>query len=204
DLNTPVTGMNMILEGIQDGFFPLDNNTVASLKKENDTLMSRIASVSYYSYLLSPDAKCSKKEMGLLSAAEDVKNSTKSDIRIDIDPDVTIYADQDLVSRAFQEVVKNAMEYRIGDEEPRWMARLTDEALVVTVSNRGKLPDPLPQFFEPWARGDSSRTQGGSGLGLSIVYQIMELHKGKVSIREEKGIVYVEMSFPFFDYVSVV
>ena len=204
DLNTPVTGMNMILEGIQDGFFPLNNETVASLKKENDTLMSRIASVSYYSYLLSPDAKCSKKEISLRSAAEEVKATTKSDIRIDIDPDVVIYADPDLASRAFREVVKNAMEYRIGSEEPIWMARITDEELVVTVSNRGKLPDPLPQFFEPWARGDSSRTQGGSGLGLSIVYQIMELHKGKVSIREDKAIVYVEMSFPLFDYVSVV
>ena len=204
DLNTPVTGMNMILEGVQDGFFPLDENTIASLKKENDTLMSRIASVSYYSYLLSPDAKCNKKEMELLVTAEEVKTAAKSDIRIDIDPSVILYADPDLTARAFKEVVKNAMEYRIGDDSPRWMAKITDEYLVVTVSNRGKLPDPLPQFFEPWARGDSSRTQGGSGLGLSIVYQIMELHGGKVSIREEKGIVYVEMSFPFFDYVSVV
>ena len=102
------------------------------------------------------------------------------------------------------EVLKNSIEYRTGNEKPEWRAVVTDDYLVVTISNHGRLPDPLPQFFEPWARGDASRTQGGSGLGLSIVYQIMELHGGKVSIREEDGIVFVDMSFPFFDYVSVV
>ena len=53
------------------------------------------------------------------------------------------------------------------------------------------------RFYVPFGRK-------GSGLGLSIVYQIMELHRGKVSIWEENGKVYVEMLFPFLDYVSVV
>ena len=204
DLNTPVTSMNMLLEGIQDGMFPLNNETINALKKENDTLMSRIASVSYYSYLLSPDAKCEKKEMNLLSEAQNVASMAKADVSFDIDENMTIYADEKLASRAFLEVVKNSIEYRTGSDMPTWKAMITDDYLVVTISNHGHLPDPLPQFFEPWARGDASRTQGGSGLGLSIVYQIMELHGGKVSIREENGEVFVDMSFPFFDYVSVV
>ena len=204
DLNTPVTSMNMLLEGIQDGMFPLNEDTVKALKKENDTLMSRIASVSYYSYLLSPDAKCEKSEMSLKTEAENVVMTAKADADIKISDDMTIYGDEKLVSRAFIEVLKNAIEYRTGSDNPLWRATVTDDYLVVTISNRGRLPDPLPQFFEPWARGDASRTQGGSGLGLSIVYQIMELHGGKVSIKEEDGIVSVDMSFPFFDYVSVV
>ena len=204
DLNTPVTSINMLLEGIQDGMFPLDQETIKALKKENDTLMSRISSVSYYSYLLSPDAKCEKREMNLLSEANSVMLSAKAEAKLKINEDMVIYADEKLVSRAFLEVLNNAIEYRSDKEDPEWNARLTDESLIVTISNHGHLPDPLPQFFEPWARGDASRTQGGSGLGLSIVYQIMELHGGKVSIREENGVVYVDMSFPFFDYVSVI
>ena len=204
DLNTPVTSMNMLLEGIQDGLFPLNDDTIKALKKENDTLMNRIASVSYYSYLLSPDAKCEKKEMSLRVEAENVTVGVNSEVAIDVDDNMIIYADEKLVSRAFLEVFKNAIEYRIGSDKPVLRARVTDDYLIVTISNQGHLPDPLPQFFEPWARGDASRTQGGSGLGLSIVYQIMELHGGKVSIREENGMVFVDMSFPFFDYVSVV
>ena len=204
DLNTPVTSINMLLEGIQDGMFPLDQETIKALKKENDTLMSRISSVSYYSYLLSPDAKCEKREMNLLSEAKSVLLSAKAEAKLKINEDMVIYADEKLVSRAFLEVLNNAIEYRSDKEDPEWNAQLTDESLIVTISNHGHLPDPLPQFFEPWARGDASRTQGGSGLGLSIVYQIMELHGGKVSIREENGVVYVDMSFPFFDYVSVI
>ena len=204
DLNTPVTGMNMILEGIQDGMFPVNNETIAALKKENDTLMSRIASVAYYSYLLSPDAKCSKKEINLLSEVIEVLISMNSDVTCLVDTETVVYADSSLLSRALKEVFKNAMEYRMGTRKPIIRTEMKDEYLSILVENEGKLPDPLPQFFEPWARGDSSRTQGGSGLGLSIVYQIMELHRGKVSIWEENGKVYVEMLFPFLDYVSVV
>ncbi|MCI7605168.1 MAG: HAMP domain-containing histidine kinase [Spirochaetales bacterium] len=204
DLNTPVTSMNMLLEGIQDGMFPLNDETIKLLKKENDTLMSRIASVSYYSYLLSPDAKCEKRKLNLLSEATNTALSAKAEVDIRVEEDASIYADEKLLSRAFLEVLKNAIEYGIGCDKPIWKATATDEYMVVTISNHGHLPDPLPQFFEPWARGDASRTQGGSGLGLSIVYQIMELHGGKVSIREENGEVFVDMSFPFFDYVSVV
>lgn len=203
DLNTPVTSMNIILEGIQDGMFPITEETVAMLKKENDTLQSRIASVSYYSFLLSPDAKCDKKEINLYSQSLDISMMTKAELDIEIGKDTILYADEKLVSRAFLEVVKNALEYRIGDEPPKLKAMEVEDYLSVTVSNRGKLPDPLPQFFEPWARGDESRTQGGSGLGLSIVYQIMELHGGKVSIREEGGEVFVEMLFPLFDYTAI-
>ena len=127
-----------------------------------------------------------------------------SDVTCQVDADTVVYADSSLLSRALKEVFKNAMEYRMGTRKPIIRTEMKDEYLSILVENEGKLPDPLPQFFEPWARGDSSRTQGGSGLGLSIVYQIMELHRGKVSIWEENGKVYVEMLFPFLDYVSVV
>ena len=66
----------------------------------------------------------------------------------------------------------------------------------IVIQNSGHLPNPLPQFFEPWARGDASRTEGGSGLGLPIVYQIMELHSGAVKIWEEAGSVFVKLVFP--------
>ncbi len=100
--------------------------------------------------------------------------------------------------------MQNAIEYRTGDNPPVITTGEEGNNLVIEIVNDGNLPDPLPLFFEPWSRGDQSRTSGGSGLGLSIVYQIMELHNGTVDITGEDGKVKVTLEFPCLDYVSVV
>jgi signal transduction histidine kinase len=51
------------------------------------------------------------------------------------------------------------------------------------VINQGQVSeDTLAHAFEPWFRGDTSRSQAGSGMGLSIVRQVMELHHGTVQM----------------------
>ena len=56
---------------------------------------------------------------------------------------------------------------------------------VISVKNKGRIETDLENdFFEPWTRGDWSRTSGGSGLGLQIVATIMYLHKGGISLRQ--------------------
>lgn len=196
DLNTPVTSMNILLDGAKDGFFPINDMLINSLKKENDTLTARIASVSYYSYLLSPEVKCIPQVMTLMEVADSALQSSGADFLVEFSLESYVYADPDLAQRAILEVLKNASAYNIGDEIPTIDALERDDRTIVTITNRGKLPDPLPQFFEPWARGDESRTAGGSGLGLPIVYQIMELHSGSVSIIESEGYVAVTLTFP--------
>jgi PAS domain S-box-containing protein len=44
-------------------------------------------------------------------------------------------------------------------------------------------PDQLAEVFEPFVQGeqDAARTQGGLGLGLSLVQQLVALHNGEVS-----------------------
>ncbi len=197
DLNTPVTSMNLLLNGAVDGMFPINDALINAIKVENDTLKSRIASVTYYSYLMSPDVKCEKKEIGLINAADEILQSGRYRIKLEFSPELVVYADTSLLSRALEEVVKNAVAYKSDDSEPVWRSEVKDNKTIISIENAGTLPDPLPQFFEPWSRGDKSRTgEGGSGLGLSIVYQIMELHGGSVAIKENNGIVRVTLEFP--------
>ena len=188
--------MNLLLSGAEDGMFPVDDKLIAAIKNENDTLKSRIASVTYYSYLMSPDVKCQRSEVSLINAADEVLQSGKHRIRLEFSPELTVYADPALLSRALSEVIDNADSYKEGDEMPVWKGERNGGKTVLCIENRGRLPRPLPQFFEPWARGDDSRTEGGSGLGLSIVYQIMELHNGSVSIAEKDGTVITSLEFP--------
>lgn len=192
DLNTPVTSMNMLLSAAQDGLCPLDQKLVSSLIAENNILMSRIASVAFYSRLLSPDLRLDilcfslKNLIAEFSLDEDEYYVSVSDVEIK--------GDYSLIRRAVSECLKNAQEYKT---EGHVDVSTREEAgyHLLQISNVGSLPEPRPQFFEPWARGDESRHNGGSGLGLPIVYQIMELHAGKVDITEEGGIVTTTLKF---------
>jgi PAS domain S-box-containing protein len=56
-------------------------------------------------------------------------------------------------------------------------------------TGRGISPDFLPQMFERFRQADSSssRRQGGLGLGLSLVRQLVELHGGRVTATSQVG-----------------
>lgn len=55
-----------------------------------------------------------------------------------------------------------------------------DYALEVRDHGPGIPPDDLPKIFERFYRATTSRTMPGSGLGLSIVHDIAQLHGGTV------------------------
>ena len=195
DLNTPVTSLNILINGALDGVFPLDRKLLLDMQKENDCLMQRIRSVAYYSYLLSPDARVEKTALSARDSIMDALQACGMDCSVSGE-DAVLAADPRLLQRALTELLDNASAYSDGGSLPSASVSVSDDAVMICISNSGHLPDPLPQFFEPWARGDASRTEGGSGLGLPIVYQIMELHGGSVVIGERDGTVSVTLSFP--------
>jgi len=59
--------------------------------------------------------------------------------------------------------------------------RLSDGALVVDDEGPGIAENDLPHVFDRFWRADESRAMPGSGLGLSIVAQVVERHAGTVT-----------------------
>ena len=53
----------------------------------------------------------------------------------------------------------------------------------------GISPEDLPYIFEHFYRGDKSRDRksGGSGIGLAIVKQLVEIHGGRVVVTSKLG-----------------
>jgi two-component system OmpR family sensor kinase len=61
--------------------------------------------------------------------------------------------------------------------------------LAVTDNGPGIPPAQIPNLFERFSRGDSSRTRatGSTGLGLAIVHAVVTAHHGTVSVESRKG-----------------
>ena len=190
DLNTPLTSINLLVEGLADGIWQADDNFIATLRREVGSMTSRISAVRYFATLMDPDFTVQRQELDLgqlVSAAVGQIASARISLTVLSSSEVSV--DQALTARALSEVFKNALEADDGQ------VSVVVDGTVVRVRNKGRLPEDHPDLFEPWARGDRSRHEGGNGLGLPIVGQICSLLGAGVDIRQDRDDVVVTLDF---------
>ena len=105
-------------------------------------------------------------------------------------PDKVNYlGDGDKLARAFGNLLKNAINYSYENTIIEINVTKELDRLYITFINKGdKIPDyKLEKIFEKFYRGDESRTSstGGAGLGLAITKEIIELHNGTISVKND-------------------
>lgn len=109
---------------------------------------------------------------------------------------VPVMADGQRLYRVFQNLLQNALHYSL--EESRVYLALTEEAgqAVVRIKNTSgvELADSK-DFTERFVRGDESRTDGGSGLGLSIAKSFTEACGGSLSVETDADLFTVTVCF---------
>jgi len=100
-----------------------------------------------------------------------------------------IFADPALFNRALNNLVDNALRFTPngGEVQISIDGDTTSTSVSVKDSGSGIAPEHLPHVFDRFYRGDSSRSSAGTGLGLSLVKSIVDLHGGSVGIRSEVG-----------------
>jgi signal transduction histidine kinase/DNA-binding response OmpR family regulator len=102
-----------------------------------------------------------------------------------------IYLDADPVrlAQVFSNLLNNAAKYMESGGHIWLTTALGDKEVVVTVRDTGiGIPaDALPAIFDMFTQVDRSleKSQGGLGIGLTLVKQLVELHGGKVEARSE-------------------
>jgi two-component system phosphate regulon sensor histidine kinase PhoR len=103
----------------------------------------------------------------------------------------TIRADEARLRQVFDNLLDNAVKYSRKKGEIRLGAQRTGReiALSVTDNGIGIAKEDLPRIFERFYRADKARSRelGSTGLGLSIVKHITQLHGGRVEAESELG-----------------
>lgn len=110
---------------------------------------------------------------------------------LDTNDDLFINADGELLKQLFINLLDNAIKYSYPETEIVINCKKTPENKVrFEIINQSEyIPeDVLPHLFERFYRVESSRNRGlgGIGLGLSIVKQIVDLHKFSINLKSEK------------------
>jgi two-component system sensor histidine kinase BaeS len=192
ELRTPLTNIRGYLEALNDGVLPPSADTLSLLQDETQRIVQLVEDVLQ---LAKADAardnlKLESADLRLLVVeALDAFARNFADKAIAVKfsaPDtVLLLADQNRLTRVFRNLTDNAAKYtpRNGNvtvrvESDTQMARVHYINSIDTL-----LPGDLPHIFERFYRGEKSRSRqhGGAGIGLAIVKELVEAHKGKVS-----------------------
>ncbi len=102
------------------------------------------------------------------------------EMRLESD-DLVCRGDTVRLAQCVSNLLTNAARYTPGGGKIVLRAALSDGEVVIRVSDNGKgiAPEALPQIFELFNQED--REQGGLGIGLALVRDLMRLHGGSVS-----------------------
>lgn len=110
-------------------------------------------------------------------------------LETEIEDGIVLHGNAALLTRLLQNLLDNA--YRYGKEKGtvRVTLKREKEAAVLSVSDDGAgIPaKDLPNIFDRFYRGDASRSAPGTGLGLSMVKSIADLHGAEIRVESEPG-----------------
>jgi two-component system, chemotaxis family, CheB/CheR fusion protein len=86
-------------------------------------------------------------------------------------------------------LLSNASKYSHRGADVRFSVRREDGQAVMTVADNGRGIEPhvLPRIFELFVQGDQSlaRSEGGLGIGLTLLKSLVELHHGRVEAHSD-------------------
>ena len=110
----------------------------------------------------------------------------KNDIALEVEGDGAMIGSDALIYRLLFNLTENAVKYNRHGGSVRVTVSQESEKLLIRVSDTGcGIPEEFQSsIFQPFFRVDKSRSReyGGAGLGLSLVWEIAELHGGSVRV----------------------
>ena len=102
---------------------------------------------------------------------------------------LSLYADPLRLSQVLSNLLTNAAKYTDPAGQIRLAASVVNDMLCLSVKDDGIgiAPEALTRIFEVFSQidGASSRSDGGLGIGLSLVKGLLELHSGAIEARSD-------------------
>ena len=204
DLKTPITSIKGYVEGIMDGVADtpekMDKYIKTVYNKAND--MDRLINeLTIYSKIDNNRIPYNFHRINVADyfgdCVEEVGLDLESkNIRLNysnlVSPDTKVIADPEQMKRVVNNIIGNSIKY-LEKKDGVIDIRILDEvdSIRVEIEDNGKgiAPKDLPLIFERFYRTDASRnsSQGGSGIGLSIVKKIVEDHGGYIWATSKEG-----------------
>src|SRR5215212_3473046 len=203
DLRSPLTVISGVINFFTSGrlgdITPEQRNMVAMMERNTQNLIELVNDLLDASKLESGTMRLDPAAIGLRGLVGELREqmqplarekeiSLEEDVPEDLPP---LRADRAKLRRILVNLVSNALKFTPKGGRVRLGASREGPLVRVSVEDTGVgIPrEDLHDIFDKYAqaRSRATRSEKGTGLGLYITRQLVELHGGKISVQSEVG-----------------
>lgn len=206
DLRTPLTRLRNHLTDLQHQVDGETETTVQSLIEEADGILGTFNALLRIARIESDKDRSAFREVNLNVLLHDVVElyeplgaEKNQRVELSVLGEITMQADRDVLFQALANLVDNAIKYTPNDGLVRVVTRLDGGEVRIVVSDTGPgIPEAeREKAFRRFYRLEASRSLlPGNGLGLSLVAAVVQLHRGSISLEDNRPGLRVALRLP--------
>jgi signal transduction histidine kinase len=192
DLRTPLASLRLLVESIDDGVATgeIRERYLKEIRTHVGVLSDLIDDLFELSRIEAGDISWTMRRVELRELIDEAVAAMRAQaaergvsVAADLPADALLaQANAEKVQRVLFNLIQNAIRHTPADGSVTVRARSLGDGVEIEVDDEGEgiPPESGDRVFEAFYRGDTSRADGGAGLGLAISKAIVEAHGGKI------------------------
>ncbi len=127
----------------------------------------------------------------LVDYARPLARRKEVEVTLEVEGEPAVEADEGMLERVLVNLLTNALKFtdpggqvsvRVSERSGRGLIEVQDDGIGIPASERHKIFDRFHQVDGP-----GTRRSGGTGIGLALARELVELHNGELSVHSEEG-----------------
>jgi two-component system OmpR family sensor kinase/two-component system sensor histidine kinase BaeS len=199
ELRTPLTIVRGNLEALLDGVYDLNLENVASIHEQTVLLNRLVVDLRDLALAESGQLRIKWQPVDIVELVKNVNEgfelqAEEKEVAMKVNTPYVLprlMGDEQRLNQVLFNLISNALRHTQPGGTISTEIEVMEDHVVIRVQDTGSgIPqEELPHVFERFYRADHSRTRttGGSGLGLTIAKQIVEMHGGQIFVQSWLG-----------------
>lgn len=196
DLKTPLTRLrNKAADGLAEQDEQARRAALEGIIAESDQLIRTFNALLMISRVEAGSIAAELTDIDISAIAADsaelyepVAEEAGQELLADIAPGLMVHGNRELIGQAITNLIDNAIKYADGAKIPEIKLSLARRGSEVCLSiadhGPGVAADRREDVIKRFVRLDASRSKPGTGLGLSLVVAVMDLHGGRLELSD--------------------